>query len=395
MVEREQQSKDDSMEYLKPKILAAVDNTSWCWTKTVEDLAYHLPDYQIDIITANEFKKKKDFTGYDGIYLRGYANLFIKTNDINSIPPFVSTLSTGGNNLKMRLDQMEQIAKHGVGVIVQNKTAYHSCIAYGYENVWLIPNGVNTRIYYPAEVKPEKFLVGCAANTKDERAMLKGTPFIVDACNHLNVEYVETNKDTQLTYEQMAPWYQGLSIYAQPSDSEGCSNSVQEAMACGLPCLICENVGYHGEVCSCGLLHDKGEVIFVKRDANDIAEKINILMNDKETYERISNNARSFAINHDWKYMANRFRPVFNKLYQKSLEITPVRIIKEEHEKQIEEKNNTEENKTSYKFMEGLIEDNERLVRMLDKFVKNSNQKRSTSSILKALRIFGFLKEQD
>ncbi len=365
---------------MKPKIIISVDNHSWCWRKTMEDLAYHLSGYDIDIVNAREFKKMKDYTDYLFVFMRGYANAFIDRNNKNKMIPFISTLSTGGNNLKMRMAEMNDIAKLGHAVVVQNKTAYHECKKAQYKNVYIIPNGVNTIIYSPAQEKPRIPFIGCAANTKDERAHLKGTGYVIGACRELNLNYVEANSENPLSYEQMADWYRALTIYAQPSDSEGCSNSVMEAMSSGLVCLICEGVGYHGEICRDGINDASGEVVFVKRDIKDIKEKMGLLIKDKRLYQRISNNARKFAEDHDWKYISRKYKQIFD-------EFTPIA-----KQQKIEMMNRPQIlSEKTYNISSNRQERVVELSKIVSQFLKNTGGEKNTQNIIKVLEMFGYL----
>jgi hypothetical protein len=296
------------------KILAIVDNAGWCWTNTVNDVKYHLPGHDIQIMTKDEFvAQRENLPECDFIWFRGYSNLFMSVGDIDKMPPYVWTMSTGGQRLKQRIDSAESTGKSGHGVIVQCKTAYHEMALAGYENIYMLPNGVNTRLFRPS-VQQKELVIGLAANIYGSRGNLKGVSFVEKAVNALGAEIAITCTDDPLPHEEMPAFYQGLRYYAQPSESEGCSNSVMEAMACGVPCLVCDNVGYHGEVCKDGIAHEDGQVIFVKRDTSDIIKVIKTLEENPYLYNRISTNARKFAEAHDWKNMTEKYKAMFDDI---------------------------------------------------------------------------------
>jgi len=297
----------------KPKVLFLVDNGSWCWFKTMQDMAHCLYGYECTLMSACDFLQLEDYSEWDFIYCRGSIHEFVNKDNKNKLIPFISTLCTGGKLIDSRMDDIREHAKKGWAIIVQNKLGYHRCKEEGYHRIILIPNGVNTYMYRPALQTPTKKLIGIAGNMVD-RAKLKGFNYLKPAVKGIKgITLACTSSKNPLNYEQMAVWYQHLTIYAQPSESEGCSNSVMEAMASGLPCLICDGVGYHGEVCLDATKHDNGEVIFVKRNAKDIKEKIEMLLNDKELYDRVSRNARNFALQHDWKYISQKYKQVFDE----------------------------------------------------------------------------------
>ena len=76
---------------------------------------------------------------------------------------------------------------------------------------------------------------------------------------------------------------------------------------CGIPCIITK-VGYHGEVCE-----DNHNVLFVERDKEQIKEAL-IKLKDEKFYNKISNNARSFALKHTWEETAYKFSEVFKQI---------------------------------------------------------------------------------
>lgn len=298
----------------KPEILILVDNNKWCWFKTMQDMSYCLPEYNCTLMSADEFMQLEGgYNQWDFIYCRGSINEFVNKNNEDKMIPFISTLCTGGKLIDSRMDNIREYAMKGWAIIAQNKIGYHRCKEEGYHRVFLIPNGVNTNMYRPALDKPKEKFIGIAGNIED-RAELKGYTYLIPAVKKIKgIKLIEAGSKNPLTYEEMVRWYQSLTIYAQPSDSEGCSNSIMEAMSCGLPSLIVKGVGYHGEVCLDGIEHDNGQVIFVERDEKDIAEKIKLLLNDKELYNRVSVNARNFALQHDWRHISQKYKKVFDE----------------------------------------------------------------------------------
>jgi len=307
----------------KKKIIIGVDNrgeqirSGWCWSTQARSLAHHLPEYDFEIIPQVEVKrtlKQDGCAGFDCdlFFWRGYSNVFMDEEDLQNFnAPFVCSLATGGVNLKYRLEEMESTAKQASALMVQNQEALYQARLAGYDNIHLIPNGVLTNIFKP--VKPPKDpIVGCAGNTTGDRGELKGTNFIQQACNDIGFEYREANLDKIRSHEEMTEWYQSLKYYIQPSEAEGCSNSVAEAMSCGIPVLICRNVGYHGEVCRCGITErDSGEVVFVERSAESIATALLTLEYNPIIDAGIRKNARRFSELHEWRHIAPKFRLMF------------------------------------------------------------------------------------
>jgi len=297
----------------KKRILFLVDNHQWCWTTSCQNMAKNLPDFECKIVSAAEWKQdyKELMNNCDLIYMRGYPFIFLAgLPPINK--PYIWTLSTGGDALAARIEQSFPFAAAASACIVQNQQAFDMAAAAGIKNVHLIPNGIDTEHFKPLNIE-QSVIVGFAGNNSGSREDLKGTEFVKDACNMLKIPYSQVTLENKLTHEQMPDFYNSIQIYTQPSASEGCSNSVMEAMSCRKVCLICENVGYHGENCKGNPLYRNCNVLFVLRDAKDIAEKIYFLIKNPDKYAEISANARQFAEKHEWKLMIKHHRNLILK----------------------------------------------------------------------------------
>ena len=302
----------------KKKIAVVVDNQGWCWSTTANNIAHMITKFDFDFFTNQDFIMElstgNTFKKYAMVWFRGYSSAAMNEKTLEKLDcKFISTVGTGGKKLKIRLDGAERTAKEGLGLIVQNQMAVHEAYKRGYGKVWMIPNGVDNRLFFPSDKKPGD-VIGVAANTTGSRSELKGVSFTKEACNMLNYEYKEVNAELPLSHESIAEWYRTLDYYLQPSHSEGCSNSVMEAMASGLPVFICKDVGYHGEICRSAIDYHDGQVIFVKRDAKDIADKIRLLEGNPYIKQRCIKNGLQFAQEHDWKNIAQDYKDLFEEV---------------------------------------------------------------------------------
>lgn len=302
------------------RVAAIVDNIGWCWHNTTAEIIPCLPEYHIEMIRAIDFRNRVRDPRVDLVYARGYSTIL---GDVPRDVPVIWTFTTGGRQMKEKLDEMRASktdkTPNCFAVIVQCRAAQIALEYAGYKNIVIIPNPVNTQHFgaRPGSLKNNR-LIGLAGNTKEiRRAILKGAQFIERAVAIRNAEYPRgPNYLTyvhagELKYPQMPAFYRQLWAYVQPSSSEGCSNSVMEAMATGLPALICQGVGYHGETCRDAREYDNGQVLFVKRDAESIAQALRDLENDA-LYDRVSANARRFAEMHSAPNIAERFRRLFD-----------------------------------------------------------------------------------
>jgi len=328
----------------KKKILFLVDNQNWCWTQTAKSIAANLPQYSFSIVSAKEFKRDFDslVNSHDMVYMRGYPFIFLR--GMPKLPiPFIYTIATGGENLDKRITQSMDYADRGFACITQNEKTKIELEKLDFKNIHVIPNGIDAELFKPLFIDVtsrddsskktlpayKEYCVGFAGNNSGFRAELKGTGFVKSACESLQVSYIETTLENRLPYSRMPEFYNSIKIYAQPSDSEGCSNSVMEALACGVPCLICEGVGYHGEECRGG---GADGVLFVRRDIEDIAGRIKFLMGDSAAHKQVSGNARAFALKHSWDKIA----PMHGEIIRQALESAPVIPVKTKTELQSE-----------------------------------------------------------
>lgn len=107
------------------------------------------------------------------------------------------------------------------------------------------------------------------------------------------------------------PHYLKISdIFIRPSLSEGLGNSFLEAMAAGLP-VIATPVGGIPD-----FLRDGETGLFCEvNNPKSIAEKVKLLLENKELRNKIIVNAKEMVIKkYDWNLIAEKMRNIFNKL---------------------------------------------------------------------------------
>lgn len=171
----------------------------------------------------------------------------------------------------------------------------------------LVPkNGIDTLIKSTKELKSlipnSKFLIQIVGSGPDENKLKKLTKDLgVDNV----VEFVgEVNPDNIPKYLASAD------IFVRPSRSEGLGNSFLEAMAAGLP-IIGTPVG--GIV---DFLKDGETGLFSKvDDPKSLAEKIQLLLTDREFRNRIATNGQKLVIDkYSWDNVAQKMNNIFKKL---------------------------------------------------------------------------------
>jgi len=210
------------------------------------------------------------------------------------------------------------------------------------ENTYLIPNGLNLDEWKPAEKSssdmlgmnnsPLKsslfarpFTVGFCGNISTEiYKNYKGYDFVFEACKNLGVELkTALYKNEQIPHEKMQElFYSQIDCIVHPTLGEGCSNTLMEASACGVPIITTREAGYHGE-----MMQDGIDVLFCERSTASVQSKISMIKDSPELQKSLSANARKFAENHhDVKKIALQYEEIFQACHEKTK--TVVREIK-------------------------------------------------------------------
>lgn len=214
--------------------------------------------------------------------------------------------------------RLESLARKRVDLIIANSAAgKRHAVARGFpeEKIMVIPNGIDAHAFHPDpderkrvrsewNVAPDEVLVGLAARLdpmKDHPTFLKAAAAVFQKNRHTRFvligdgprdyrESLHTMARTlgitdrviwAGTYSNMVAAYNALDIYCSASAwGEGFSNSVAEAMACGVPCVVTD-VGD-----STLIVGDTGRVA-PPRDPSALADAILSLAGMEETGRKL------------------------------------------------------------------------------------------------------------
>ncbi len=174
----------------------------------------------------------------------------------------------------------------------------------------LIPNGINLDHWKRLPLKEGKFTVGFCGNIATAQyRKYKGYDVTEAAAKKTNSELkTALYGEKQIPHSRMyADFYGQISVLVHPTLGEGCSNTILEALACGIPVITTREAGLHGEV-----MEDGENILFCKRDADDIARQIMRLKRSRKLREKLSVNGRAFAEeHHDIRKVAQRYDLLF------------------------------------------------------------------------------------
>lgn len=303
----------------KPWIMCYIDEDRWCYYTTAMTLCKYLSkDFYISIV-RNVYVDREIIDNFKGDLVWARCNSHRVRPLLNIRPDledkFIPTMTTGGKLLQSRINIHKNFARKSKYILTQNQESYDVLLNQTNQKPILIPNGVDTERFKPIDRNPnKKFIIGFAArHSSSATDAQKGyTKLFKEPCKELGLKILEGNSGVGfIPHNEIHKFYDKIDVLVQVSDSEGCSNTINEAMSAGIPCVI-SRVGYHGEVCE----HDK-EVLFVDRDKEQVKEALLRLQNPIH-YNRISKGAREFALRHTWNNISKKFKETFMIAIKKS-----------------------------------------------------------------------------
>lgn len=170
-------------------------------------------------------------------------------------------------------------------------------------NVHMIPNGLDLDKFNPdKKIRSDNspFTIGFAGSVKSsEEREVKGLDYAIEAARIANVNLLNIGRgknQTQIPHNRMIEdFYSKIDVLVHPvgPGREGSSNVIMEALALGIPVITTEHAGYHSEK-----LEDLKNVLFCSRNAQDIADKILYLVEDKGLCGKLSAEGRKFVVQH-------------------------------------------------------------------------------------------------
>ena len=298
------------------KILCYTDeNNNWCYSNTVNEITHQLKDYFKFTIVHNATNERSKVLNWEGdlVWCRCDSRRAKKLYSVrrNLKQKAFSSITIGGELVHERIESNLHNMQGENGVICQNKEAEFILRQKGKENVFILPNGVDTEKFQYVDKEPKKFIVGFAGRiSKPNEDNCKGfSKYVKAVCKDLGLPLVQADDlNNQYKHHEMPEFFKKISILVLPSFAEGCSNTILEAQASGIP-VITTRTGWHFENCE-----DYKHLIFCSRNIIDIREKIQYLMENKRIRTFIKQNARKFAEAHSWKEISEHYKQQFNKM---------------------------------------------------------------------------------
>ena len=293
------------------KILHKQFGVVWSWTEIAKQLYSELAEHSFSVEPSN-IKTRSDV--YDVILTQQAIMLVNVKEKYKTITRLGSnSIFDGRYNMRELTDNIKQC----FAVIATNKYLYETAKRMN-PNTFLIPNGLDINEWGVLPEKKGKFTVGFVGNisTPDYREY-KGYDFIEQSCKQLKVELkTALYRDKQIPHEDMREkFYSAVSCIVHPTKGEGSSNTIMEALACGIPVITTRAAGFHGE-----MLEDGVNVLFCERSTDSVKECISRLKEDPKLCERLRINGRKFAqAYHDIKTIAKQYDVLFQACHQANM----------------------------------------------------------------------------
>jgi glycosyltransferase involved in cell wall biosynthesis len=193
-------------------------------------------------------------------------------------------------------------------------------------NIRIIPHGINVPENWGVTKIPDQFNVGYLGQYGPD----KGVRYLIEAWSRLDYKdstlifggansksigpfinkYAITGNFNLLGYvNDVADFYNNVSVYIQPSVTEGFGMTVIQAMSYGRP-VICSNGAGAVDTIEDGV----NGFIVDKRDPGAIADKIQYFKDNPKEIEKMGNNARGTSLNYSWNKVEQRYIDVWKEI---------------------------------------------------------------------------------
>lgn len=203
------------------------------------------------------------------------------------------------------------------------------------QGIEVIPNGVDIEFFHPGESARGKRNTPFTIISTGRLIERKGYQYLIPALKDIpgvelllvgegNFQHeleqlaVENNVCVRFVGrrepEDVAVLLQQADLFVLPSLNEGMSNSLLEAMASGLPCVVTD-VGGSRE-----LVSDNG-IIVPAASINNLTEAITVYLSDRKRWIKDGLASRKNAVALEWKIVAASYRFTYFNILQRDLSV--------------------------------------------------------------------------
>jgi glycosyltransferase involved in cell wall biosynthesis len=276
------------------EVLNIASNLNWSWTLVNRDLFRELEKSEIYV---HEKLKSTSIDNYD-VILSQHPFL---NNQVLDNKKVISRL--GGFRLfKNDENRFDDLLSEVFAIVATNNYLYNLGLNRN-RNTFLIPSGIDLKVWTRANVINKRFVVGFVGNISlPKQREFKGYDLALNACQKLKIDFLcALYGENQIEHDKMiSEFYSKVDVILLPTISEGSSNVIMESLAVGIPVITTNTAGYHGE-----RLEDGKNVIFCERNEDNIVDCLLSLKRNIDLRGKLSCEGRRFAEeNHDLKVIA-------------------------------------------------------------------------------------------
>jgi len=243
------------------RILFSVSPTGWAYDLRCQALMKYLsPYFHIE-------KHDNDYLGkhgseFDLVYTSGFETVANRGAECGCI------CTTIGGVVGRSMEQILKIVAPATAVAIPNLKWFQTLKQeHRYPKFFYIPNGVDTKMFFPNTKKSSKFIVGWVGNDRPDRAEIKRIGALREVCSSLHIFLLERNwTHNNIVHSLMPDFYRGIDLYVNCSITEGSNNPILEACSAGVP-VLATNVGNVPQLAKAG-------VSVLKDDLSDLKEQI-------------------------------------------------------------------------------------------------------------------------
>jgi L-malate glycosyltransferase len=242
---------------------------------------------------------------------------------LNKIPYIVALRGSDVPGYNPRLKNLDKIIfkplskliwSNAKAVICNSKKLKELALETKKLKIDIIYNGVDTKEFKPKK-KNNKILTLISTGRLIER---KGYQYLIPALKSLNVKLqligdgdylfklkkLDLGKNVEfigsIKHSEIKRYLQNADIFVLPSLNEGMSNSILEAMACGLP-IITTDVGGSRE-----LINGNGFIV-KQKNSNELRDTINKYLKNPKLIKKHSEKSRKLVEKMSWNNVAKEY----------------------------------------------------------------------------------------
>jgi teichuronic acid biosynthesis glycosyltransferase TuaC len=181
---------------------------------------------------------------------------------------------------------------------------------------YVIPNGVNIKMYYPINKNKARKILGLSLNkyilfASNADRKEKNYKLAKNAFDILNMDCIELIQLKDIQPERVVYYLNAVNVVLMTSKYEGSPNIIKEAMACNRP-IVSTDVGDVGWVMG----NIKGCYITTE-DPVDVSNKLRSALNYSEKYECTDGRQRIIQLGLESNIIANKIIDIYKNVTEK------------------------------------------------------------------------------